>query len=128
LLDWRTRNHSFTGLAAFTGGTATLSSDGRPEIVPSETVSANFFDVLAIKPAFGRTFVPGDEGRSAQRVAVISDGLWRRRFGGRADVIGRTARFNDEPHTIVAVMPPGVQYPPGWVCGRLRTGPSRITG
>ena len=64
-----------------------------------------------MEPAAGRTFVAGDEPLGAPRVAILSDGLWRERFGARTEAIGQTVRFNDEPHTIVGVMPPGIDDP-----------------
>jgi putative ABC transport system permease protein len=110
-LDWRVRNHSFTGLAGFRESSVTLSSGDHPERLQASMVTANFFDVLQLKPALGRTFTPADEVHGAERVAVVSDALWRERFGGRLDVVGQTARFDDEPYTIVGVAPPRVDYP-----------------
>jgi putative ABC transport system permease protein len=109
-LDWRARNRSLAGLAAFRQATLAISGD-RPESLSGAIVNANFFDLLDVKPALGRGLIAGDEGRGAQRVAVLSDGVWRQRFGARADVIGQTVRLNDEAHTIVGVMPAGVDYP-----------------
>ena len=110
-LDWRVRQHSFTALSAFRQASFALSGGDRPESVAGAIVNANFFDVLDVKPALGRTFAAADEGPGAPRVAVLSDGLWRQRFGARPDAIGQTLRINDEPHTIVGVMPAGIDYP-----------------
>ena len=110
-LDWRVRNHSFVGLAGFRESSVTLSGGDHPERVPAAMVNANFFDLLEVKPALGRTFRPADEVHGAERVTVISDALWRQRFGGRPDVIGQTARFDDELYTIVGVAPPRINYP-----------------
>jgi putative ABC transport system permease protein len=110
-LDWRARHHSFTGIAAFTAPTLTLAGAEHPERVSAAMVTANFFDVLGVKPAVGRALAAEDERPGAPRVAVLSDGLWRERFAGRPEVIGQSARFNDEPCIIVGVMPPGVEYP-----------------
>jgi putative ABC transport system permease protein len=110
-LDWRVRQHSFTALAAFRQATFALAGADRPESVAGAIVNANFFDLLAVKAGLGRTFLGADEGPGAPRVAVLSDGLWRQRFGGRPDAIGQTVRINDEPHTIVGVMPPGIDFP-----------------
>ena len=107
-LDWRVRQHSFTALAAFRQATFALAGADRPESVPGAIVNANFFDLLEVKAVLGRTFLPADEGPGAARVAVVSDGLWRQRFGARPDAIGQTVRINDEPHTIVGVMPAGI--------------------
>jgi putative ABC transport system permease protein len=76
-------------------------------------VTASFFDVMRIRPAAGRFITPQEEGPKAAAVAVISHSLWRSAFGGTTDVIGRTVRFNGEPHTIVGVAPPNFSQAPG---------------
>ena len=110
-LDWRVRQRSLTALAGFRQSPLALSGGDRPESVAGAIVNANFFDVLDVKPALGRTFAETDEGPGARRVVVLTDGLWRQRFGARGDAIGQTLRINDEPHTIVGVMPAGIDYP-----------------
>jgi putative ABC transport system permease protein len=110
-LDWRVRQRSLTALAGFRQSALALTGGDRPESVAGAIVNANFFDVLDVKPALGRTFADGDEGPGARRVVVLTDGLWRQRFGAQVDAIGQTLRINDEPHTIVGVMPPGIDYP-----------------
>jgi putative ABC transport system permease protein len=110
-LDWRSRNRSFSGMTALRNESYVLSSDDRPERVGGALVTANYFEVLGVRPALGRRFDARDEGPGAARVAILGDGLWKRRFGGRPDIIGQSIRLNDEPHTIVGVMPPGVEYP-----------------
>ncbi len=110
-LDWRARNRSFTGMAALRDESYVLSSGDRPERVGGAMVTGNFFEVLGVTPAIGRRFEARDEGPGATRVAILGDGLWKRRFGGRTDIVGQTIRLNDEQHTIVGVMPPGVDYP-----------------
>ena len=110
-LDWRARNRSFAGMAALRGESYVLSTGDRPERVGGAMVNANFFDVLGVNPALGRRFEASDEGPGAARVAILGAGLWKRRFGGRADIVGRTIRLNDEPHVVVGVMPPGIEYP-----------------
>ena len=110
-LDWRARQHSFSGLAAFRQARFTFSGADRPESVPGAMVNVNFFEVLAIRPALGRGFNAADEEPGAPRVAIITDGFWRQRFGERTDAIGQTIRLNDEPHAIIGVMPAGIEYP-----------------
>ena len=80
-LDWRRRNHSFEALAAYTPASLTLAAAGMPERIDGAMVNANFFDVLGVGASAGRVFTPDDERPGAPRVAVIGDGLWRRRFG-----------------------------------------------
>jgi putative ABC transport system permease protein len=110
-LDWRERQTSFTEMAAFRQATFALSGADRPESVAGAIVNTSFFDVLAVKPLLGRGFASPDGVPGAVRVAVVSDALWRQRFGARTDVVGRPVRLNDEPHVIVNVMPPGIEYP-----------------
>ena len=110
-LDWRSRNHSFTGMAAFRQATFALTGADRPESVAGAIVNANFFDVLDVKPVLGRGLTAADEALGAPRVAVLGDGVWRRRFGARADALGQILRINDEPHTIVGVMAAAIDYP-----------------
>ena len=110
-LDWRERNHSFTGLAAYRDASYTLTSGGDPERIAGAFVNANFFDVLGVAAARGRTFHEGEEGPDAPRVAILSDGLWKQRFGASPDVVGRVVRLDGEPHTIIGVMPPAIDFP-----------------
>jgi putative ABC transport system permease protein len=109
VLDWRARTRSFAAIAAFRDDVYVLGGD-RPERLGGAIVNANFFDVLGVKPALGRAFVPGDEQRGS-RVVVLSDGLWRERFGADRLAVGRSIRLNSESYTIVGVMPPRVDYP-----------------
>src|SRR4030081_866161 len=81
-LDWRTRNHSFTGMAALRAFTLIVASGGHPERLSGAMVTANYFDVLGVKPALGRALEAADEQPGASRVVVLADGLWRQRFGG----------------------------------------------
>ena len=124
-VDWREQQTSFEDLAAFTMGTANLSTDdGRPERYDAGFMTANSFALLRQEPFLGRAFQPGDDAPGAARVAVLGYDVWRNRFRGEADAIGRTVRINGEPTTIVGVMPEGFQFPvrqdlwlPGtWTC------------
>jgi putative ABC transport system permease protein len=110
-LDWRARNRTFTAMSAFESTPLILSDGDHPERLDGAMVNANFFEVLEVKPAIGRSFIDADEGPGAARVAILSDGSWRRRFGGTSDVLGRTVHLNGEAATIVGIMPPAVAYP-----------------
>jgi putative ABC transport system permease protein len=110
-LDWRERNRSFTGLAGFIEGRPTVVFGDTPERTAGAIVTANFFQVLEASPLLGRTFQPADEQPGAPRVAVISHKLWRDRLGAIPGIVGTTLRVNNEPHTIVGVMPADVDYP-----------------
>lgn len=109
-LDYREQNTVFEHLAARQGADSyTLTGLAEPERIRGQQVSAGFFEALGAVPAHGRTFDREEESLAASRVAVISHGFWQRRFGGEADVIGRTMTLDDEPHEIIGVAPPGFQ-------------------
>jgi predicted permease len=106
-LDLRDRNNSFAGITAFAFAPASLTGDGKPERIWATMVTANYFDVLGVKPAQGRAFLPGeDQSPSGAPVAVISDRLWHLRFGGDPAIVGKTIHLNTHPLTIVGVTPP----------------------
>jgi putative ABC transport system permease protein len=101
---WRRLNTVFIEVAATESGEAAFSGDGDPEQVPARKVTGNFWDVLGVKPLLGRVFTEDDDTR-AVRVAVISHGLWHRRFGASPDVIGRHITLNDTSYEVIGVMP-----------------------
>lgn len=109
--DYRDQNQTLDGLVEHHSMTFTLLGRGEPERVSTGVVSAEFFDVLGVKPLLGRTFRPEDDDRGAPAVLVLSNGYWQRSFGGEADVVGRTVEMNDRTHTIVGVLPPIPQFP-----------------
>jgi len=108
-LDWKARNRVFTDMAATRGATANLTSDGPPEQVRGRRVTANFFDVLEVKPLAGRTFTE-EEDRSGAPVTVISYGLWQRRFGGRPSAVGSDMTMNGSARTVIGVMPAAFSF------------------
>ncbi len=110
-LDWRVRQHAFTGMAAYREASFALSTAEHPERITGAIVNANFFDVLGLPAAIGRVLQPADEQAGAPRVAILSDGLWRTHFSAGRDIVGQTVRVNDELHTIVGVMAPGIDFP-----------------
>ncbi|HEV8241364.1 MAG TPA: ABC transporter permease [Thermoanaerobaculia bacterium] len=120
LLDWRDRLSSFRGISGYSWPTGwALGGGGAAERVEGVNVVTPFFDVLGVAPARGRDFRREEQWASGERVAVISDGLWRRRFGGDPAIVGRRIVLDGEPHTIVGVAPEGFAFPqPGvdlWV-------------
>ncbi len=108
---WRAQSRSFDGMAAFTSRSAMLAGDGRAELVPALQTMPGFFETLGIQPAMGRTF-RAEEQEPGSRVVILSDSGWKRHFGGRDDVLGQTLRVNEEPHTVIGVMPEGVSVLP----------------
>jgi putative ABC transport system permease protein len=88
-----------------------LLNRGEPDRVDTGVVSANFFDVLGIEPAFGRTFVDRDDDEGAEAVLVLSYSYWRARFGGNPSIIGQVFEMNDRPHRVIGVLPQVPHYP-----------------
>ena len=114
LVEVRAKNRAFQDVAGIWVGNGTLVGEPEPEQIKVASVTANFLEVLGARPALGRSFLPGEQGPGARRAIVISDGLWRRRYGADAGVIGRTIRLDAGAATVVGVMPRGfeVYFPP----------------
>ncbi|HEV2854529.1 MAG TPA: ABC transporter permease [Thermoanaerobaculia bacterium] len=108
-LDWRDQAKSFDEMAGYVDQRYNLTGAGDPEEVPSQLVTPNLFSLLGAEAALGRTFNAKD-GVAGQDVAVISDGLWRRRFGGSPSAVGRVISLNGRNVTIIGVMPPGFKW------------------
>ena len=109
--EWRRQNTVFTDIAATESGEATFSGDGEPDKVPARKVTGNLWSVLGVQALVGRVFTEDEDVRGA-RVAVISHGLWQRRFGASRDVVGRTITLNDSPYEVIGVMPPEFYFLP----------------
>jgi putative ABC transport system permease protein len=111
-LDWKAASHKLSGVTSIENGTLNLSGDGaEPERLQAALVGADFFKVMGIQPLSGRTFAPGEDKAGASRVAVISEKLWRGRFGGDPGLIGRSITLNGNPYQVVGVLKKGVQLP-----------------
>jgi putative ABC transport system permease protein len=111
-VDWREQSRAFEGMAAYTGGGLTLDSAGLPEAVSGVRVSEDFFRVLGVSPARGRTLDAEEFNSAASRSVVLSHRLWRRRFGGDPDVVGKQlALVGGGSATVVGVMPEQFRFP-----------------
>ena len=104
--DFRGRTNAFEGLTAFTEISTTLKSENQSERAYGLLVSENYFDLLGVKAARGRTFEPG-ENQSSQPVLVISHAFWHRRFNGDPAVVGKTVLLNNNSFTVIGVTPEG---------------------
>src|SRR5688500_17759772 len=105
--DLRESARSFESLALVGSPGATWEHDDGAEELPALRVTPNLADVLRVRPALGRMFLPSDGDASNVPVVLISHELWQARFGGRPDIIGQTLRLDEKPHTVVGVLPPG---------------------
>jgi putative ABC transport system permease protein len=103
-LVWRKSNTVFTDLALTQSAAATLSGGSEPEQVPARKATASLWSVLDVTPVIGRVFTQTEDDDGV-KVAVISYGLWQRRYGGSSDVLGRAITLNDDSYTVIGVMP-----------------------
>ena len=111
LEDFARRSGAFDAIAGIWPITANLTGSDRPERVEVLLASANYFDLLGASAALGRTFTMRDEIPGIATVAVISDGLWRRGFGGEPGVLGRKLRIDEDVYEIIGVMPASFRHP-----------------
>ena len=113
-LDYREQARSFEGLAAAQAWGGTLGGGDRPERVSGLQVSANLLDVLGVPALHGRTFVEGEDQPGRDRVAVLSYGLWQRRFGADPAIVGRDISVDGQSYRVVGVMPAAFRFAPFW--------------
>ena len=103
-------SRSFAGVAAFTNDVFNLSGLGEPEQLSAARVSWNFFRVLGVHPALGRSFVAAEDQPQGRRVALISHRLWERRFGADRSVLGRHVALDQTDYTVIGVLPPDFEF------------------
>src|SRR5690348_360223 len=109
--DFQARNRSFERLSAYQPWTVNVLGADRPERVEAFRVTPGFFEIFGMKPALGRTFTDEEVKSGNDRVAVLSDGLWRARFGASPDAVGRTFSLGGRNYTVIGVMPDEFDYP-----------------
>ncbi|HKX27316.1 MAG TPA: ABC transporter permease, partial [Blastocatellia bacterium] len=128
-LDWRTRNQTFEALAATSGASFNLNTGGEIEIIQGAVITADFLSVLGVAPVLGRNFLLEEDRPGGQvRVALLSHGLWQRRFGGDASVVGKTLTINDNPFTVVGVLPESFNWGRGELFVPLAPDPASSRG
>jgi putative ABC transport system permease protein len=109
--DWQSQSHAFAQMAAYRPDRFNITGNGRPEPIAGLRASHELLSVLGVSPAMGRAF-DKNEQRGKMAVAVISYGLWTRRYGSDPQILGRTILLDEVSHTVVGVLPPGFQFPP----------------
>ncbi len=109
-LDWRRNSRSFARMAAFAPQGFDLSSPGTPEHLSGQLVSWDFFRTLGVKPALGREFTSAEDVYGGAHVAIVSNRLWKMRFGGRVQALGKSMTLDGVSYTIVGVLPPGFRF------------------
>ena len=110
--DWKGRSHSFEEMGALEDRSFSLTGDGNPELVEGSLATASVWQALRTRAMLGRVFGDEDDRPGAEKVAVISAGFWRQRFGADPNIIGKAITLNNEKHTIIGVLPAGAE-PPG---------------
>ena len=113
-LDWRAQGQSFETMAAAEAWGGTLTGDDRSEAVFGIRFGEGMFDLLGVQPLVGRTFQADDFKPGNHRVLVLGYPLWKRRFGGDPNIVGRSITLSGESHTIIGVMPPQFRFTPFW--------------
>ncbi len=119
--DWAQQSNSFEGMAAARTVSFNWTGGERPERVIGASVTPNIFSVLGVRPLHGRAFLPADAEQGRERVVILSQGLWERRFGADPNAVGKVLTLNNESYSVVGVMPQETQYPDGaelWALAR----------
>ena len=109
-LDWQKQNQVFDFMAAQTGTNFTLSGGSEPVLLNCGLVSAHYFDIFRIHAALGRTFLPDEDQIGKDHVVVLSYLLWQNRFGGDPSILHRTILLDNQPFSVVGVLPPGSAF------------------
>jgi putative ABC transport system permease protein len=123
-LQWRAADTAFASMSALRPWQGNLTGNGEPERVGGARVSTNFFSLLGVAVPHGRAFLPDEEQPGNDRVVVISDALWRRRYGGDPALVGRSIDVDGESHLVVGIAPPSLLVPTGTqLAQRLAFGP-----
>jgi hypothetical protein len=109
--DYRDQNQALRALAGFASWSGVLTGDGEAERLQGLRVSGNFFEMLGVQALVGRTLNADDDVPGNEKVLVLSNGVWRRRFGSDAHIVGRSLTLNGEAFTVVGVLGPDFLYP-----------------
>ena len=110
-VEVKAQSQSLARIAAYSGGDMTLTGAGSAERVVAGAVTADFFPLLGVQPALGRNFTREEDTPNGPKAAILGHGLWQSRFGGDADVLGRTITLNEQSYTVVGILPARFQYP-----------------
>ena len=110
ILAWRDQSGVFEDLAAFTQHSCVMTGAGEAEEYPCEIASSNLFPLLGVAPVRGRNFLPGEDKEGGPPVAILSYGLWQRRFGSEENILGNVITINGLSYTVVGIMPAGFSH------------------
>src|SRR5689334_5876776 len=104
-LDWRQDNRSFESIAAYRWGDGSIRGVGDPEHVHAQRVSATFFSILSVQPILGRNFSLEEDRRGAAPTVIISEGLWKRKFGSDPNILGKRLNVSGIARTVIGIVP-----------------------
>src|SRR6202011_3362961 len=110
-IAFRNQDRLFERLAAYNSPSGNLTGAGEPMHLPYNVVTADFFSLLGVNAAIGRTFLPGEDQPGHDHVALLSDKLWRNRFGANPGIVGKSITLDGISRTVVGVMPAGFAFP-----------------
>ena len=138
-VDYRAQSKSFTAMALYNAENMNFTGTGTPVRLTVAKVGASFFDILGLRPQLGRTFTTGEDERSAPRVVVLSDGLWRSRFGADPRIVGQSISLDGNTYTVIGVASPKLTFParaeawvpfvlPGWFVDPQNRGAHSVYG
>ncbi len=116
--DWQKDNHTFSSIAVWRGYAFSLTGAGEAEQVNAQFVSSDFFPILGVKPLLGRSFLAGEDEIGAAPIAVISEGLWRRKFASAPDILSKGITLDGNSYSIVGVIPASPHFPMGSASAR----------
>jgi len=111
--DWQKDNRTFSSMAVWRNSAFSLTGRAEPEQVSGQFVSSDFFSIFGVKPLMGRAIAPGEDEIGAAPIALISEGLWRRKFGSAPDILGKGITLDGDAYTIVGVVPASFHFSMG---------------
>lgn len=125
-LEWRKADTAFSAMTVLRPWECNLSGDGEPERIGGARVSYEFFSFLGLQPSHGRGFLKQEEQPGNERVVIVSDALWRRRYGADPRLIGKSISINGENHAVIAIAPASTLMPSGNMLHSLLSFPPRV--
>jgi len=110
-IDWKAQSQSYENAAIYGFSRLNLTGEGEPEAVEAARVESSFFPVMRARPLLGRTFTPDEDSESPTQVVILSEPLWRRRYGADPNIVGKAIEVDGGKRTVVGVMPAWMNYP-----------------
>ena len=104
-LDWQKRNNTLDKIAVFRQDSFNITGSGESELVSVNMVSSDFFPLLGVKPVLGRVFTPDDDHLGAAKTVMLMEGFWKRKFGGRPDIVGQNITLSGETYQVIGIVP-----------------------